>query len=99
MTFQASDNKEHNFLELLDDEDKLLELTYSKGGMWLKYFGYSNLLCARASKAIINYVPIRKYWPRFFPYEELKCPCGNYSIESRYYILHKYKRFNNYWNP
>jgi len=32
MTFQALDDKEYNFLKLLDDEDKLPELTYSKGG-------------------------------------------------------------------
>jgi len=33
MTFQALDNKEHNFLKLLDDEDKPLEPTYSKSGI------------------------------------------------------------------
>jgi len=61
MTFQASDNKGHNFLELLDNENNLLKLIYSKDGTWLKYFGYSNLLCARATRAIINYTPISKY--------------------------------------
>jgi len=58
MTFQALDDKEYNFLKLLDDEDKLPELTYSKGGTWLKYFSHLNLLCARASKVIINHAPI-----------------------------------------
>ena len=99
MTFQASDNKGHKFLELLDDEDKLLEPTYFKGRMWLKYFGHSNLLYTRASRAIINHAPIKKYQLRFFPHEELKCPCGNYPIESSHYILYECKRFNNYWNP
>jgi len=61
MTFQASDDKGRNFLELLDDENNLLEPTYSKGGTWLKYFGYSNLLCARAIRAIINYTLISEY--------------------------------------
>jgi len=96
MTFQALDNKEHNFLKLLDDEDKSLELAYSKSGMWLKYFGHSNSLCARASRAIVNHAPIREYRLRFFLHEEFKCLCNNYPIELRYHILYECKRFNNY---
>jgi len=99
MTFQASDIKEQNFLELLDDENNPLELSYSKDGTWLKYFGHSNSLCARSSRTIINHTPIGEYCLRFFPCKDFKYPCGNYSIESRKHILHKCKRFNNYWNP
>jgi len=61
MTFQASDDRGCNFLKLLDNENNLFELTYSKGGMWLKYFGHSNSLCARATRAIINHAPISKH--------------------------------------
>jgi len=50
MTFYASDTEERHFLELLDDEIQSLELSYSKGGSWLKFFGHSNSLCARATK-------------------------------------------------
>jgi len=32
MTFQASDSKERNFLDLVNNDDNILELTYSKGG-------------------------------------------------------------------
>ena len=32
MTFQASDEKDHHFLNLLDDDNKPLEPTYSKDG-------------------------------------------------------------------
>jgi len=99
MTFQASDIKEQNFLELLDDENNPLELSYSKDGTWLKYFGHSNSLCARSSRTIINHTPIEEYCLRFFPCKDFKYPCGNYSIELRKHILHKCKRFNNYWNP
>ena len=67
MNFQVSDKKEHQFLELLDDDNKLLGLTYSKGKSWLKYFGHSNLLCARVTRAIVNHASIGKYWLRFFP--------------------------------
>ena len=99
MTFQVSDKKGYHFLELLDDDNKLLELTYSKGGTWLKYFGHSNSLCARASRAILNHAPIGKYWLIFFSQKEFKCPCGEYPIETRCHILHDCKRYNNYWNP
>ena len=44
-----------------DNDSKSLELTYSKDRTWLKYFGHSNFLCVRATKAIINHAPIREY--------------------------------------
>ena len=99
MMFQASDAKEQNFLDLLDDDLKSIKPSYFKGGPWLKFFGHSNSLCARASRAIINHAPIGEYRLRFFPQEEFKCPCGLYPIETRRHVLHKCKRYNNYWNP
>jgi len=69
MTFQALEDKGHNFLDLLDDNNNPLKLTYPKGGIWLKYFKHSNLLCARALRAIVNYAPIDKYHLIFFPQE------------------------------
>ena len=99
MTFQASDGKERNFLDLVDNDYGDIELSYTKGGPWLQTFGYSNLLCAHATRAITNHTPIGEYHLRFFPSEDFKCPCGNYSIESRRHILHDCTRFNGYWNP
>ena len=99
MTFQVLDDKDYNFLELLDDENNPLELTYSKGGTWLKYFGYSNFLCARATRATVNHAPIGEYQLRFFSHEDFKCLCSSYPIETRHHILHECKRYNNYWNP
>ena len=98
MTFQASEDKGHNFLDLSDDDNNPLKPTYSKSGTWLKYFGYSNLLCMRASRAIVNHASIGKYCLRFFPQEEFKCPCSTYPIETRQHILHECKRYNKYWN-
>ena len=46
MTFQASDGKDNHFLDLLDDDLKAIEPSYSKGGPGLQAFGHSNLLCA-----------------------------------------------------
>ena len=101
MTFQASDNKGRNFLELLDDNLNIIEPSYSKGGLWLKFFGHSNSnsLCARAMRAIVNHAPIGEYQLRFFPREDFTCPCGLYLIKTRRHILHECKRYNNYWNP
>ena len=98
MTFQALDLKEKNFLELLDDDLKPLEWSTIKGRLWLQYFGQSNSLCTRATKAIINYAPIGEYRLRFFFMEEFACLYSIYPIESRHYILYECKRFNNYWN-
>ena len=70
MSFQVSDDKGQHFLELLDSDSKPIEPLYSKGGPWLKFFGYSNLLYTRASRVIVNYTSIGKYWLRFFPWEE-----------------------------
>jgi len=66
MTFQVSDNKERTFLDLLDDDLNTIKLiyskeAYSKEGSWLKYFGHSNLLCARATRAIVNNSSIDEY--------------------------------------
>jgi len=61
MSFQALDLKGGNFLELLDDDSNPLELSVIKGSLWLQYFGHSNSLYARATRAIINYAPISEY--------------------------------------
>ena len=55
MTFQALDEKGNHFLKLLDNDNKLLEPTYSKDRTWLKYFGHSNFLCVRATRAIVKH--------------------------------------------
>jgi len=99
MTFQASDGKGKHFLDLLDNELNIIEPSYTKGGPWLQSFGHSNLLCARASRAITNHAPIGEYRLQFFPSMDFSCPCNNYPIELRRHILHECCRFNRYWNP
>ena len=99
MIFQASDFKGKHFLDLLDDNFNAIEPYYTKRGPWLKSFGHSNSLCVHATRAITNHASISEYRLRFFPREEFKCLCGLYPIKTRYHILHKYRRFNGYWNP
>ena len=98
MTFQASDLKGNNFLDLADSDNKILESMYSKGGIWLQYIGHSNTLYARATRAITNYAPIGEYHLHFFPREEFSYPCSLYPIETRHHILHECRKFNEYWN-
>jgi len=61
MTFQTSDQKGKNFLDLVDSNNKILEPIYSKGRAWLQYIGHSNTLCARVVRAITNHAPIGEY--------------------------------------
>ena len=98
MTFQASDLKGDQFLNLLDNNNNIIEPSYVKGESWLKNFSYLNSLCACTIRAITNHAPIGEYRLRFFPREEFKCPCGLYPIESRCHILHECSRFKSYWN-
>ena len=99
MTFQASDGKGKQFLDLLDDDFNTIEPSYTKGGPWLKVFGHSNLLCTCAMRAITNHAPIGEYQLIFFPNENFTYLCNDYPIESRRHILHECRRFNGYLNP
>ena len=98
MTFQASDDKECLFLGLVDDKNNPLKLSYAKGRIWLRHFSHSNLLCARALRAIVNYVLTGKHCLRFFLNKTFHCLCGSYLIKTRHHILHDCKCFNSYWN-
>ena len=99
MFFQVADSRGRNFLDLVDDNLNPIEPLNIKGSPWLQYFGQSNLLYTRATRAIINHAPIGKYWLRFFPRKDFSCLCSTYSIETRRHILYEYSRFNKYWNP
>ena len=54
MTFQVLDYKRKNFLDLNNNDNLPTKPTYSKDGAWLKHIGYSNTLCACATRAIMN---------------------------------------------
>ena len=96
MTFQASDGKGRNFLDLLDDDFNPIKPHYTKGGPWLQAFSHSNMLCARVVRAITNHAPIGEYRLRFLPGMDISCPCSNYPIETQKHILHECQRFNGY---
>ena len=99
MTFQASDGKGRNFLDLIDINNDIIELSYIKSGPWLQAFGSSNSLCAHTTRAITNHASIGEYRLWFFLKEDFKCLCSLYPIETKRHILHEYTRYNGYWNP
>jgi len=75
--FQASDAKSKWFLDFLDDNLQPLKLLYSNGGSWLKYFGHSNSLCTRASRAIINHALLENINLDSFLMKNLSVHAGN----------------------
>jgi len=83
MMFQVSDLKGRNFLDLVNSNNNILELSYCKGSTWLQHFGHSNTLCARAMRAITNHALIGEFQLCFFSREDFSCPCGLYPIETR----------------
>ena len=87
MYFQASKYKRRNFLELNNDDNQPICLTYSKDSAWLKCFGLSNLMCVYMTRLIINHASIDKYRLRFFPKESFTCMWGYCPIETRRHIL------------
>jgi len=96
MIFQASDVKDHYFINLLNENSNPIKLYAVKDSPWLKFFGHSNSLYARATRAIINHAPIGEYQLRFFVWKEFKFLCSLYPIELRHHILHECRHFNNY---
>ena len=96
MTFQSSNLKGNQFLDLVDDDNNIIKPTYVKEGSWLKVFGHSNSLCVHATRAITNHASIGEFRLRFFSRKEFKYPCNQYPIETRCHILHECGRFNKY---
>ena len=96
MTFQVSDYKRNHFLDLLSNDYFLTKPTYLKGGSWLKLIGHFNSLYTRVTRAITNYASIQEYY--LFLKENFSCQYRVYPIKLRQHILHKCRRYNNYWN-
>ena len=89
MTFQASNYKRRNFLDLYNDKAEYIHSIYLKGGVWLKYCGLFSSLYTWIIRVITNHSPIGEYKLRFFPKESIACPYSNYPIKTRRYILYK----------
>jgi len=98
MYFQASDYKGKQFLDL-EDNDKTIASTYTKGRAWLKHVGRSNSLTMRITRLITNHAPISEYRQQFFPNEPHACPCKKAPVETRHHILYECEQHKQSWNP
>ena len=98
MYFQASEYKGRNFLELNNNNNILIHLTYTKDRAWLKYFSSSNLLCACIARLVTNHAPISEYRLEFFRKEPIAYPYSNYPIKTRWHVLFECSQYKKSWN-
>ena len=59
MTFQASDLKGNQFLDLLDDDNNIIKLSYAQGELWLKSYWPFKLFIYMGHK---SYHKLCSYW-------------------------------------
>ena len=81
MSFQVLYLKGYQFFKLVDNDNNPIKPSYMNSRLWLKHFSYSNSLCAKATRAIINHVSIGEYRLKFFLREEFKCLCSLYPVK------------------
>ena len=93
MSFNHPTIQCRHFLPLKDRNQRIIQSSYSKDGSWLLYIGKSVILCARATRAILNHAPIGEYRQRFFPAECTQCLCGYCQVETQWHIFTNYPRF------
>jgi len=66
-------NREQLFLNFEDKDQKVIKLTYAKGGLWLPSIGFTNLLCARFTCMTTGHAPIGEYRQRFLTSPSATC--------------------------
>jgi len=93
-SFGRSSYQGCHFLSLKGGNRKPFQPSYTKGSSWLPFIGESVTLCARVTRAILNYAPIGEFKQCFFPAECIHCPCGHCQVETRQYILADCSQFS-----
>jgi len=91
--FKDSKKKGQLFLKFEDDNDRVIKLTYTKGGLWLPHIGVSNSVCMRFTRMMLGHAPIGEYQQRFFPNTLIQCPCSEADIETREHIFMQCKQY------
>ena len=105
MIFQVSNTKGRYFLELLDVELNPIELSYFKGGLWLKFFGHSNSLLSRSLMVdFIFYFLFLLYFIFYFPFsfiflflEQLRLGFISHTVTSVTSWWHSHKTDHRTW--
>ena len=85
--FARPSSQGFHFLPLKGNIKNLLQPSYAKGEGWLLFIGKSVTLCARATRAILNYASIGEFRQHFFPIEYTQCLCGHCLVETHRYIF------------
>jgi len=81
-SFASSLKKSHYFLNFKDTKERVIKLTYAKGGSWLPVIGFTNSLCTRFTYMTTGHVPTGEYRQRFFPHLPTSCPCGEAEVQT-----------------
>ena len=92
-SFSHPSSQGRHFLFLKGGNRKSLQPSYTKGGSWLPFIAESVILCARATRAILNHAPIREFRQHFFPAECTQCLCSHCQVKIRRHILADCSRF------
>ena len=98
-SFKDSKKKGQLFLDFEDDNERVIKLTYAKGGLWLPYIGISNSICVRFTRMMLGHAPIGEYQQRFFPNAAFHCLCGEADVETREHIFMHCRRYDASFHP
>jgi len=86
-SFTTNPKRGQCFLDFEDENQKVIKLTYAKGGSWLPSIGFTNSLCACFTHMTTGHTPIGEYQQRFFPHLSTSCPCSEADIQTREHIV------------
>jgi len=91
--------KGHYFLNFEDKKERVIKLTYAKGGSWLPIIGFTNSLCAHFTCMTTGHAPIGEYKQRFFPHLPTSCPCSKAEVQTQEHIVMECNRHNPSMRP
>jgi len=86
-SFTNNIKKGQYFLKFRDEKQQVIRPTYTKGGSWLPFIGFTNLLCAQFTCMTTGHAPIGEYRQRFFPHLPTSCPCGEAKVQTHEHIV------------
>ena len=79
-SFMSNPKRGQCFLNFEDENQKVIILTYTKGGSWLPSIGFTNLLCARFTCITTSHAPIREYRQKFLPHLPISYLCSKAKV-------------------
>ena len=79
--------KGHYFLNFEDEKQRVIKLTYTKGGSWLPFIGFTNSLCTHFTHMTTGHAPIGEYRQRFFSHLSTSCLCSEAKVQTREHIV------------